>query len=58
MAEDYQIALAEADNADHRDEAELLLDYAETVGRALYQHVGEHVPLGTPPSPTGLQDNA
>ena len=57
MAEDYRIALQEADNAGHRDEAELLNDYAEEVGRTLYRHVNTHVPLRTkppctPPAPT------
>jgi hypothetical protein len=43
MAEDYRIALEEASNAEHRDEEELLTDYALEVGRTLERHINDHV---------------
>jgi hypothetical protein len=46
MATDYRIALAEADNAQHRDDTELLFDYALEVGRALERHIYDHLVTG------------
>lgn len=50
MAEDYRIALAEADNAYHAEDKELLLDYALEVGRTLERHINDHVVTSNAPT--------
>lgn len=58
MQEDYYTALAEAGHASHRDEADLLLDYAEEVRMTLERHINSHVVTAAdaPTQPLSLKE--